>query len=53
MALAPGDPLAAGAREILQAHYDDALGSGAKAVDAMRSTFVLACTSPSTVAIGL
>ena len=38
---------------ILQAHYNAALQTGVSASDALRSTFVLACTAPSTVGIGL
>lgn len=53
MALAEGDPRAPAARDILASHYDEAVKTGAKPVDALKSTFVLACTSPTAVSIGL
>jgi hypothetical protein len=53
MALVDGDPRQAGATTILNEHYAAALTTGAKATDALKSTFVLACSSPTAVAIGL
>ena len=54
MALAPSDPRYTAARQILLDHYNGALAvTGAKAVDALKSTFILACSSPTSVAIGL
>ncbi len=53
MGLPDGDPRAPGALQILTEHYDAAVKGGATARDAMRSTFVLACQSPSVTAIGL
>lgn len=47
------DPRAAAARAIVESHYTAALATGAKPVDALRSTFVLACTAPSAISIGL
>jgi hypothetical protein len=40
-------------RALLSDHFDAARAQGAKATDALRSTFVLACTSPLTVSLGL
>jgi hypothetical protein len=54
MGLSEGDPRAAEARTILSEHYQAALKTtGIKAKDALKSTFVLACSSPSTLAVGL
>ncbi len=53
MALAAPDPRAAPAAQILREHYDGAIASGAKPADALESTFVLACTSPTSIATGL
>jgi hypothetical protein len=53
MALPPGDPRADTASEILKAHYADALAVDRWALGALRSAFVLACTSPSSVLMGL
>jgi hypothetical protein len=47
------DPKAAEARTILQAHYDAAITSEAPPSDALRSTFSLACQSPSFLGLGL
>ena len=49
---APGDPLYAGALEILNAHYQEAL-DGHNATQALQSTFSLACQSPTSVSFGL
>jgi hypothetical protein len=54
MALPDGDPRATDALQILTAHYQAALQmTGIKATDALKSTFVLACTAPSTISVGL
>ncbi|MBF5043534.1 DUF1800 domain-containing protein [Aggregicoccus sp. 17bor-14] len=53
MGLPDGDPRAAAALQILTEHYDAAVKGGARATDALRSTFVLACQSPSVTAVGL
>jgi hypothetical protein len=54
MGLPDSDPRAAAARQILSEHYQAALKTmGIKPKDALKSTFVLACTAPSTIAVGL
>jgi hypothetical protein len=54
MGLPDADPRAADARQILTDHYQAALKTtGIKAKDALKSTFVLACTAPSTISVGL
>ena len=53
MAMPPSDPRAAGAAAILSAHFHAAVAAGAAAKDALRSTFVAACLSPSFIAIGM
>jgi hypothetical protein len=54
MGLPSGDPRAADAQQILTEHYQAALATtGIKARDALKSTFVLACTAPSTISVGL
>jgi hypothetical protein len=54
MGLPDGDPRAADAKQVLTGHYQSALATtGIKAVDALKSTFVLACTAPSTISVGL
>jgi hypothetical protein len=50
MGLAPEK--AAVPRTILREHFDAARASGASAANAMRSTFVLACLTPSVSAVG-
>jgi len=50
----PGDPHHDRALQILQMHHATALGSGqASATDALRSTFALACQSPTALSFGL
>jgi hypothetical protein len=50
----PGDPHHASAVQILQSHYTSVLAqAGSSATVALRSTFVLACESPTAVSIGL
>jgi hypothetical protein len=53
MGLAPSDPRSAQASALLQAHFASAMQQGAKAVDALRSSFVTACIAPSSISIGL
>ncbi len=54
MGLPSGDPRASDALQILNEHYQAALATtGIKAKDALKSTFVLACTAPSTISVGL
>lgn len=53
MALPPSDPRATEARQILQEHFDLAKSSGANPSEALKSTFTLACASPSSVVMGL
>jgi hypothetical protein len=54
MALAPSDERAASAEALLKSHFDDALlQPGITATDALRSTFVVACLSPSSISVGL
>jgi hypothetical protein len=50
----PSDPRASQLEAQLQAHYQSAVGtSGIKPTDALRSTFVVACLTPSLVGIGM
>jgi hypothetical protein len=54
MGLPDGDPRAADAKAILNEHYQGALKvTGIKPREALKSTFVLACTAPSTITVGL
>jgi hypothetical protein len=53
MALSPSDPRAARATQILSAHFQGAVQSGATPKDSLRSTFVTACLSPSFIGIGM
>jgi len=53
MAMPASDPRAAGATSILSSHFHSAVTSGAAAKDALRSTFVAACLSPSFIGIGM
>jgi hypothetical protein len=53
MGLAPSDPRASSATSILTSHFTSAVQGGATATDALRSTFIAACLSPSAVSIGL
>jgi hypothetical protein len=53
MALPQTDPRADGAVGLLKDHFTQATGQGASAADALKSTFVVSCLAPSTVAIGL
>ena len=54
MVLAPSDARAAKARRLLTSHHKSALRQrGTTPTDALRSTFVVACQSPSAVSVGL
>jgi hypothetical protein len=54
LALAPSDPRSGPATDLLKAHYTQALQQpGVSATDALRSTFAVACQSPSLVSVGL
>jgi hypothetical protein len=53
MALPPSDSRAASARQILQEHFETTQSSGASSSEALKSTFTLACQSPSSVIMGL
>jgi hypothetical protein len=53
MGLGANDPIHDPATKILQDHYTQALAKGATPTVALKSTFVVACTSPSSIAIGL
>jgi hypothetical protein len=52
MGYASGDPHYAQALQILKSHYQEAL-TGHAATDALRSTFSLACESPTSLSFGL
>jgi hypothetical protein len=53
MGYPPGDPLYAGAVQILQDNYNAHVAARASATNAMRSTFALACEAPTTLSFGL
>ena len=53
MALPSVDSRFADIEQILTEHYDEAMKAGHSATDALRSTFVIACSSPLSSAIGL
>ena len=53
MALTPSDKRAAPSAAALQAHFDAAVKTRAAPVDALKSTFVVACLAPSALSIGL
>jgi hypothetical protein len=53
LAITPSDPRSAPLVSALQAHFADAMKQGANATNALRSTFVVACLSPSALSIGL
>lgn len=48
-----GDSTAPQAAQILKDHFAAAIAAGASPTDAMKSTFVVACTSPTSLAVGL
>jgi hypothetical protein len=53
MGVPPSDPLAPQMTTILQSHFSSAVGAGANPTDALKSTFILACLSPSIVGMGM
>jgi hypothetical protein len=53
MGYPPADPRRAEAASILTSHYDAALAGGNTATVALRSTFVAACESPTSLSFGL
>jgi hypothetical protein len=53
MGLTTNDPRAADVTTALSAHFAAAKAGGASATDALRSTFVAACLSPSFIGIGM
>ncbi|XYI01047.1 hypothetical protein ACMHYB_15365 [Sorangium sp. So ce1128] len=53
MALPASDPRAADMEQILLEHHEDAREAGVGDSDALKSTFVLACSSPLSSSIGL
>lgn len=53
MAIAPSDPHAADAKSILHDHFTNALATKVTPKDALQSTFVLACMSPTAIGMGM
>jgi len=53
MALTPSDPRASQAEAILMSHFTAAKVTGASASNALKSTFIVACLSPSSIGIGM
>jgi len=53
MGLVPSDARAKPVTDALTAHFSAATAGGATATDALRSTFVVACLSPSFIGIGM
>jgi len=53
MGITSADPLSATATQLLTEHFDAAMKAGAVRGDALKSTFIIACLSPTSVAIGL
>ena len=53
MAMPPSDVRAAQATQLLRGHFDAAVATGASAKDSLKSTFVVACLSPSFIGIGM
>jgi len=53
MGYPPSDPRHAQAVQILQGHYDAAVAAKNTVTNALRSTFTLACESPTALSIGL
>jgi hypothetical protein len=53
MGITAEDPNSATVTQLLTEHYDAAIAAGAKPTDALKSTFIVACLSPTSVAIGL
>jgi hypothetical protein len=53
MGITAADPNNAAVTLLLQQHYDAAVAAGATPTDALKSTFITACLSPTSVAVGL
>jgi hypothetical protein len=53
MGITSADPMSATVTQLLAQHYDAAIKAGGKPLDALKSTFITACLSPTSVAIGL
>jgi hypothetical protein len=53
MGLPASDPESADATAILAAHYASAITAGAMPTDALKSTFIVSCLSPTSLALGL
>lgn len=53
MGITPADPNSAAVTQLLQDHYAAAVTEGAMPTDALKSTFITACLSPTSVAVGL
>jgi hypothetical protein len=53
MALTTSDPRSSAVTTALKSHFTTAMSQGATATNALRSTFIVACLSPSAVSIGL
>jgi hypothetical protein len=53
MGITSDDPNSAAVTQLLQEHYDAAIAAKASPTDALKSTFITACLSPTSVAIGL
>ncbi|HSQ64300.1 MAG TPA: hypothetical protein VLM85_13830 [Polyangiaceae bacterium] len=54
MAIVPSDPRSVPVTSLLRGHYDAAMKiTGTKATDALKSTFTVACTSPTVIGIGM
>jgi len=53
MGITADDPNSAAVTQLLQDHYAAAIAAKASASDALKSTFIVACLAPTSVAIGL
>ncbi len=53
MGLAAADPAVPSVTQLLQDHYNAVVTAGGKPTDALTSTFIVACLSPTSVAVGL
>jgi hypothetical protein len=53
MGITSEDPLSAAVTQLLHEHYDAAIAAKASPTDALKSTFITACLSPTSVAMGL
>jgi len=53
MGITAADPNSAAVTQLLQDHYAAAIAAKASPTDAMKSTFIVACLAPTSVAVGL